>query len=330
MRPIPTLSAFLLLATGPWAQDFGDAPDSIPGCQAEPTCDEPVAYPTLPGTLNAVPGRDAPVHFPSFPGTDFWLGGPATSELSPELACCDWVSATVPADCDDDDGALVLGLGPTPGAAFLLISGVFAGPDINCTERIASCFGPSPINVVTGECWGVWFIESTTAPGAPPLPRFLNVVVDWNLSGVFGDLALEWALTDAAPAGPGTSTIVTSIAFPVLTAGPNPMAPGGWEIGPFWTRALVSTEPLEPVFPAMDWDGSGVAGGYVGGETEDWVVLCDPDGPFTDCNRNGRPDALDIWTGTSHDLDRNGVPDECRRVLPRSPLPPTVTGTRQL
>lgn len=322
MQPFLTISVFSLFVPSFWAQDFGDAPDMIPGCQADATCDEPVAYPTLPGTLNAAPGRDAPFHFPSFPGTDFWLGGPPNVELAPELACCDWVSAAVPADCDDDDGALVLGLGPTPGAAALLISGIFAGPDVNCTERIAACFGPSPINPVTGECWGIWFVETTTAPGAPAIPRTLNVVVDWNLSGVFGDLALEWALADAPLPFPGLSTITLSAAFPVLTAGPDPMVPGGWAVGPFWTRAMVMSELLVPVFPAMDWDGSGLLGGYVGGETEDWVVLCDPSASFTDCNLNGIPDTLDIWRGISRDLDRDGVPDECRRSIRRRPVPP--------
>jgi len=322
MHAIVTVSASLFLVSALSAQDFGDAPDMIPGCEAEPTCDEAVAYPTLPGTLNAAPGRDAPYHFPGFPGTDFWLGGPPNVEVAPELACCDWISATVPADCDSDDGALVLSLGPTPGAAAALISGIFAGPDVNCTERIAACFGPPPFNPATGECWGVWFIETTTAPGAPAIPLALNVVVDWNLTGVYGDIALEWALADSLLAGPGVSTIVMTAAFPVLTVGPDPMVPGGWAAGPFWTRAMVSSELLGPAFPGMDWDGSGLFGGYIGGETEDWVVLCDPNAGFTDCNLNLRPDAIDIWTGNSRDLDRNGVPDECRRTIRRRPIPP--------
>ncbi len=35
----------------------------------------------------------------------------------------------------------------------------------------------------------------------------------------------------------------------------------------------------------------------------------------TDCNANGQDDALDIYDGTSVDLDEDGVPDECETVL---------------
>lgn len=48
-----------------------------------------------------------------------------------------------------------------------------------------------------------------------------------------------------------------------------------------------------------------------------------------DCNRNGIPDDEDIATGTSPDLDGNGVPDECEQPGPPSTctgLIPTLTG----
>ncbi len=308
------------------AQDFGDAPDTIPGCLADAVCDEPVAYPTLPGTLNAAPGRGAPFHLPpGFPPADFWLGAPADSETSPLLACCDWISAAAPGDCDNDDGALVLSLGPTPGLAAALIAGVFAGPDPNCTERISGCFGPNPVNPATGECWGVWYVEASEGPAAPGIPLYLNLVVDWDLSGAYGDIALEWAIADTVLAGPGSAGIYISAPFPVLTVGVDPSSPLGWSIGPFWTRAMVSAEELLPAFPGGSWDGSGLFGGYVGGETEDWVVLCDPNGSFTDCNLNGIPDSLDVWTGTSPDRNHDGIPDECQRPHIRRSLDPTAT-----
>lgn len=37
---------------------------------------------------------------------------------------------------------------------------------------------------------------------------------------------------------------------------------------------------------------------------------------WNDCNRNGVEDAVDIAYGTSADLDRNGVPDECQSLVP--------------
>jgi hypothetical protein len=33
--------------------------------------------------------------------------------------------------------------------------------------------------------------------------------------------------------------------------------------------------------------------------------------PLADCNRNGIEDSVDIVYGSSSDVDRNGIPDEC-------------------
>ena len=102
-----------------------------------------------------------------------------------------------------------------------------------------------------------------------------------------------------------------------MTVGPDPMSPLGWAAAPFWTRAMVSNEVLSATFVNGDWDGSGIAGGYVGGETEDWAVTCDPTAGFEDCNRNRVPDPVDILRRTSRDRNHNGVPDECERAGPR-------------
>jgi len=157
----------------------------------------------------------------------------------------------------------------------------------------------------------------------------LNLVVDWDLSGTFGNTLLEWAIVDAPLGPPGTATMQMSAAFPVLTAGPDPMAPGGWAVGPFWTRAMVSDEVIASVFAGGGWDGSGRAEGYVGGETEDWVVACDPGAGFHDCNRNGRPDEVDLYSGSSGDANRDGIPDECQSRPFRRSGRPSVTVTRQ-
>jgi hypothetical protein len=44
------------------------------------------------------------------------------------------------------------------------------------------------------------------------------------------------------------------------------------------------------------------------------------DGAWQDCNANGVEDAVDIALGTSVDVDRNGIPDECESAL--APAPP--------
>lgn len=41
-------------------------------------------------------------------------------------------------------------------------------------------------------------------------------------------------------------------------------------------------------------------------------------GDWNDCNANGVEDAVDIALGTSADVDRNGVPDECEARAPRA------------
>jgi hypothetical protein len=50
--------------------------------------------------------------------------------------------------------------------------------------------------------------------------------------------------------------------------------------------------------PSLDCNGNSV------------LDVCEHE-PFDDCNANGIADACDISDGTSHDFDRNGIPDEC-------------------
>lgn len=50
------------------------------------------------------------------------------------------------------------------------------------------------------------------------------------------------------------------------------------------------------------------------------LVYCE----FTDCNHNCVPDAEDIAKGTSKDLNRNGIPDECEQLLPGLVCPGTI------
>lgn len=59
--------------------------------------------------------------------------------------------------------------------------------------------------------------------------------------------------------------------------------------------------------------------------------------PLADCNGNGVEDHVDIAVGTSSDLDRDGVPDECARQtrglsgpwrLSREPLRLEAAGLR--
>jgi hypothetical protein len=68
--------------------------------------------------------------------------------------------------------------------------------------------------------------------------------------------------------------------FPVITTYLVPPPRRGWGILPFWTRFMVFDEAVAPVTAGGLWDGSGMLGGYIGGETEDWVVEGDPDSGY--------------------------------------------------
>ncbi|MEP0844123.1 MAG: PKD domain-containing protein [Phycisphaerae bacterium] len=277
--------------------DYGDAPDGIPACQGTIFCTTPSSYPTLFGTTNAVPGRGAPYHTDF---TDVWLGPQPNSETAEPVAfqpCCSWL--TPPPDCDDAPIVLCLD-GPCTTGVLSTMSG--------CPEAVNIPFGLTPSG------FGYWIYETAVGAGAPDVPRFVNVTVDWTLSGTYGDVPGEWVVVDASvPYTPGTAAIMLTAPFPTPTVVPSTTGGLGWAIEPFWTRFTVSRDPVAPAFPAGDWDGSGpLPPGYVYGETEDIVPFTDPQTPlprFPDCDHNGVPDLVDIIMGRLEDANHNRIPD---------------------
>ena len=299
----------------PSLADYGDAPDDIPACEGTPVCSPEAHYPTLYGTTNAPADRTAPFHLPIAVARDCWFGGPRTNEAEAFQPCCDWISefeGGPPAD--QDDGPLVLCLDPG------CVSGVFVLANKAGKYAAIGCFGPPPPLPAVG----FWIYRVGMGAAADPAAqRFINVDVDWNLDGTYGDANFEWSVQDLPfPAPPGGNQVLFSNFFPVLTVVEPCGTPLGWCVGPFWTRFLVSPEPMLASFPNGDWDGSsGATDGYPWGETEDWVVYCDPgssggscgsQGGWSDCNGNGRPDEVDVLMGSSSDFDQNGIPDECQ------------------
>jgi|GEM_PF-2074936 len=335
-------------ATPPVA-DYGDAPDGIDACQLSTTCDAPASiYPTNWLTANAAAGREAPYHFNTLAGAESWISlggrgtGPASTESEAHQPCCDWITGVLappPPPCDEDDGPLVLCLGANPGLAALCNSGIIVAPGGNCEEFAAAAFGPNP--AVAGQAWGIWVFQAEIGPTTPDVPAYANVVVDLNQSGVYGDGALEWTLTDEPlQYMPGqVQTLITEPFFPVPIA-----VVGGpvvnWAALPFWTRFTVGSEQISFAFPGGDWDGSGEAGGYDYGETEDWVVFGDPEeergaccDPGGDCKWVTQ-DSCAALGGTFHgagtfcresDIDSNGVDDMCEPCLPPGPYNDTTS-----
>lgn len=309
--PLPVRSpapATRVLPLGAGDADFGDAPDGIPGCEGSTSCDDVTGYPTLFGTANAAPGRTAPYHTGDDVAVDYWLGDSPSQELDAFQPCCDWLSALGGGpDADLDDAPLILCLDAACG------SGVVVMPIAGVMTAVG-CFGPMPPFPTTG----FWIYEVGMGASAPAAEdRFINIAVDVNLNGVFGDLAVEWVDQDTPfPYVPDGVAVMGSGLFPVLVVFACG-APAGWCIGPFWTRFHAGPESMLAAFPGGTWEGSGAPGGYTRGETEDWVVACDPQTGggscpgAGDCNGNGRPDLVDVLMGTSQDNDGNRIPDEC-------------------
>lgn len=241
----------------PVQADFGDAPESdellfINGCVGPPT--------NYPSRL----ASNGPFHLDF---TDSWLGAaPSTTTAEPDAIlpnCDDWLFPVF----DADDGCIVLiipQLPPTYGWACIPLDGGGVFP-----------LAPPP---APGCYLAFWTFQVSVDGGAPPdRPRFANVVVDDRCPGpstFYGDDPLEHVLVNApvAAAPGGTQALVTGLFFVELIVNPFP-PPGGptWAILPFWTRFMVSEDPVP-----VPWNGEGPAGGFEFGETEDVLVLGDP------------------------------------------------------
>jgi hypothetical protein len=167
------------------------------------------------------------------------------------------------------------------------------------------------------------------AAADPNAQRFINVAVDWNLSGTYGDANVEWSVQDLPfPVGPGGSQVLFSNFFPALTVIEPCGTPSGWCIGPFWTRFTVSPEPMAASFPNGDWDGSSGATRLPVGRDGGLDRVLRPGlrgscgssgGGWTDCNGNGRPDVVDVTMGyrrTSTKRDPRRVPVQRQLLLP--------------
>jgi len=250
--------------------DYGDAPESDEQLFVGPG--------TCTGVVTNYPSRFAsggPFH------TDFsdvWLGPqPNTETAEPDAIlpnCDDWVAAPF----DVDDGPLFLSIPPASG--FVTIDG-----------NGGAVFGPAPLG--TPGCFpAFWTFEVSVGPGAPAgVPRFANVVVDDRCpgpNGFYGDTPPpEWVLENApVTAAPGATQTMVTLPFFVETSCGETNCNNGvdddgdgnvdeWGLLPFWTRFTVSTVPI--VAPPGAWNGSGPPGGFVFGETEDWLVWGDPE-----------------------------------------------------
>jgi hypothetical protein len=119
----------------------------------------------------------------------------------------------------------------------------------------------------------------TVDAGAPVGPRIINMLIDWDQSGDWKNVAgaaPEWAIQNYALAiAPGTTQLVT--------------VPITWGLGAqlspqiFWVRVTLTRSPIDPApFGADGWDGSG---SFAFGETEDFLF-----------HPNRKHDSSDPWS----------------------------------
>jgi len=127
-------------------------------------------------------------------------------------------------------------------------------------------------DVSLGHCKLISLTFYVTSLSAAPVQAHFNAWADWDRNGKWGDqpactgaLAAEWAVQNMAVSlpGPGYFTFQTP-AF--LAYDPDPSQD-------LWLRATLSEQK------AVERDGSGPAGGYAAGETEDYLVAGIPPTP---------------------------------------------------
>jgi hypothetical protein len=267
-------------AAAPFAADYGDAPENDEKLfTGGNNCNGVVT--NYPSRLNS----NGPYHT-AF--NDVWLGSHPNTETAEAdailLNCDDWIQPPF----DMDDGCVLLLIGPTSGWACVPGGG-------------GGVFGPYPGTGATSCELAQWTFRASVGAGAANVPRFANVVVDARCpgpNGFYGDTPPpEWVLVNAAvPHTPGGSTLMaTTLPFFVEVACGDVGAGGAnctngfdddndgeideWGILAFWTRFMVTRQQIDPaLFAPLGWDGRGQAGGFVYGETEDWLVFGDPGG----------------------------------------------------
>ncbi len=123
-------------------------------------------------------------------------------------------------------------------------------------------------------------IKVGSSPAAPEGTRYLNVLFDWDRNGTWAGHqtcyqtadAPEWAVRNLAfDLNSNQTRMVITDPFTV-----------GKVLGKVWMRITLTRDPIdETVFkPApvgLGWDGSARPGGFVYGETEDYLVPVYPD-----------------------------------------------------
>ncbi|PNX45776.1 MAG: hypothetical protein BV459_07740, partial [Thermoplasmata archaeon M11B2D] len=186
-----------------------------------------------------------------------------------------WFGPTVDFEYDGNAGLCPAGFPPydqddcyLDGDAGLIIPQPFT---INNSLNVVPCpggIGTSLGSVGQTVVWGTHIDINVhnTMPGHDPyLPGYVNVLIDWNQNGVWGDAGEHVLQNFVIPAlyiGP-----LSGLSPPSFTIGLNP--------GYVWTRFSITESPVP-----SSWNGSGI---FEDGETEDYLLEILMDFPPVAC-----------------------------------------------
>lgn len=277
-RPIETPElhnmAFVITSDfGPTEQEFGDAPEGA------------IAYPPI-GVIGGFPTciTIGPAGFTQHSNFGAWFGPTFDLELDGNAGTC---PIFTPNQYDQDECFADMDAG-------LLIPDAFtiAGPLGN--EQIVPCpqAGGIPLGVAcTQAVWGPMIDIDVHNHMPNDTIGYVNVLIDWNQDGVWGGSSLcpdgssatEHVLVNFQVPNPYDGPLSGLMPVPLsFLIGPNP--------GHVWARFCI-TEQRVP----LPWTGEGV---FEDGETEDYLLLVDPQPNEPTADLGDAPDSSNTTPGT--------------------------------
>jgi hypothetical protein len=219
-------------------RDYGDAPEG-PAAFAYPASGVLGSFPTCVGC-----GPALWVQHNNFGG---WFGPGFDFEFEGNGGLCPACFPPYDADEGFNDGDAGL-MFPQPFTINAQLN-IVPFPGYNGTA-----LGATGQNAVWGQNIDIW-VHNTMPNHTPYVPGFVNVLMDWNQNGMWGD--------------PGEHVLMNFIVPPQYIGPLSLLLPPNFVIGPnpgyVWARFSI-TEVAVP----LNWDGAGV---FEDGETEDYLLL---------------------------------------------------------
>jgi len=218
--------------------EFGDAPEG-------PTA---IAYPST-GVLGSFPTciNCGPAMWVQHMNFGAWFGQGFDLEVEGNGGLCP--QCFPPYDKDegfqDNDAGLIM---PEP---FTINNAMIVVPFPGFTGTPLGLIGQTAV-------WGtnVDILVHNTMPGHEPyVPGYVNVLIDWNQNGAWGN--------------PGEHVLINFVVPPLYIGPLSALLPPNFVIGPnsgyVWARFTISEKPVQ-----MDWNGAEY---FEDGETEDYLLL---------------------------------------------------------